>query len=90
MADYFFQATICGWFLSDLNIGFEVMFLKHFLAFKWISIRPLDNFLMNLTHKKIQNYIIREKTKSIDGSGFCPNAPVTNAETLYYVFPAEL
>jgi hypothetical protein len=23
--------------------------------------------------KKIQNYNIRKKTKSIDGSGFCPN-----------------
>ena len=51
------------------------------------TIRQLFN---EFNTKQIQNYIIREKTKSIDGSGFCPNAPVTSVETLYYVFPAEL
>ena len=40
--------------------------------------------------KKIQNYSIRYKTKSIDGSEFCPYVPVTSVETLYYIFPAEL
>jgi hypothetical protein len=44
---------------------------------------------MNLT-PKIQNYIIRGGKKLIDGSGFCPNGPVTSVETLNYVFPAEL
>ena len=31
-----------------------------------------------------------KKTKSIDGSGFCPNVSATSVTTLYYVFPAEL
>ena len=40
--------------------------------------------------KTIQNHIVWKKTKSKDGSEFCPNVTVTSVQTLYYVFPAEL
>ena len=35
---------------------------------------------MNLARKKFQNYIIREKAKSIDGSGFCSNVTLEDDE----------
>ena len=72
----YYDARLC--FLPDNTILiFFVSQLKKGGTIKWISIRPLDKFCY-------------KKTKSIDGSGFCPNVPVTSVETLYSVFPAEL
>ena len=58
---------------------------------KWISIKPLDNFSMNLTRKQFKIILPGKKKKTPNaGSGFGPNVTVTSVETLYYVFPAEL
>ena len=42
------------------------------------------------THLFFQNHNVWNKTKSNDGSGFCPNVTVTSVATLYYLFAAEL
>jgi hypothetical protein len=46
------------------------------VTIKWISIRPLENFLMNLT----TTTYYQVKTKSNDGCGFCPNVTFEDNE----------
>ena len=54
------------------------------------SVETLYYVFNEFNTKNIQNHMVWKKTKSNDGSGFCPNVTVTSVATMYYVFAADL
>ena len=57
---------------------------------KWKSIRPLDNFLINLTRKQFKITPSGKKWSRSTGPDFVQMLLWSSVETLYYILPVEL